>query len=166
MSNAVVLYVQVAMSFIACGLLAQRYVVPRLRAAAFTAAAIALVFPHCFRHVGLLYLSTAAVPPGVPAAFAAPTAYGDLATALLAVATVIALQKNEKLGRGLAWVFNVVGLGDLMLAVVNSMRYHLVDHALGVAYLLPTLIVPVMVLSHLLLFWILMRPSTPASAHA
>jgi hypothetical protein len=81
----------VFMSFVAFGLVTQLYIRPRLRMLERDDALIPLVVPHTFRFIGLSFLVPGVVSPSLPSAFAAPAAYGDLVSAILAVAATIAL---------------------------------------------------------------------------
>jgi hypothetical protein len=156
MTPTAVIYLQFWMSFVTFLIIAFKYWIPALRERPFAAAAAPLLLLHTFRHLGMMYLTPAAVPDAPPE-FAIPTAYGDLAAAVLALVALGALRLGDGPGRAAVWVFNLVGFGDLILAAVNAQRFQFLSHPLGVAYLLPIIVVPALQVTHGLLFWLLLR---------
>lgn len=84
--------IQVVMSFVIYILLARWYVAPRLAALPLHAALMPLVFPHAFRHVGLVFLQPTVVGANLQPEFAQPAAWGDLLGALLALLALFALR--------------------------------------------------------------------------
>jgi hypothetical protein len=157
MTPTTVLYIQFYFSLASFALIAWWYVVPALRGRTFAEAITPILLLHSFRHFGLFYLTSAAIPSPPPAGFAAPTAYGDLATALLAFAALASVRRKHPIGVPAVWLFNIVGFVDLAIATVNAGRFNLVSYSIGVAYLLPILVVPALIVTHLLAFWLLLR---------
>ena len=100
---------QFALSLLVGSLLAHWYVWPRLAALPTRRAVAPLLFVHATRYVGLVFLVPTVVPPGVPAAFAVPAAYGDLLAALLALLALVALRRDwpgaigARLGSSTSW---------------------------------------------------------------
>lgn len=167
MSPLAVMYSEFYMSLASFILIAGWYVVPALRTRLFDEAVAPILFLHTFRHFGMFYITTMAVPSPPPAGFAVPTAYGDVATALLALVALVVVRRRWSLARPLVWMFNVIGTLDLMLAAVTAQRYGLASYSVGVAYVLPILVVPALLVSHALVFWLLLRrrsPTSPAAA--
>jgi hypothetical protein len=107
-----------------------------------------LSLPHIFRHVGLVFLVPGVVDQPLPESFALPAAYGDLTTGLLAMLAVIALRSRWSLALPLVWLFNVVGTIDLATALRN------VDVAplFGAAWYIPTMLVPLLLVTHFQMF--------------
>ena len=60
-------------------------------------------------------------------------------------------------GVAAAWIFNIWGLGDLLNAFYQANRGGLLAGQLGAAYFLPTIIVPLLMITHLLAFRILVK---------
>jgi hypothetical protein len=148
----------VLMSFVAFGLVTQLYLWPRLRKLERDDALAPLVVAHTFRFVGLSFLVPGVVAPELPAAFAAPAAYGDLLAAILAVAASIALARRASLAIWLVWLFNVWGTADLLFAVYQGQFGAAIDpRMLGAAFFIPTAIVPPLLITHGLIFWLLLR---------
>lgn len=168
MSAIAVMYTEFTMSLAAFVLIAAWYVVPALRARPFHAAVAPILLLHSFRHFGLFYITAMAVPSPPPLGFAAATAYGDVATALLALIALVAVRRSRRLAVPLVWAFNLVGFIDLVVATINAQRHDLAAYSIGVAYILPILVVPALLVSHALVFWLLLRrpPPTPEAAAA
>jgi hypothetical protein len=150
----------ILMSFVAFGLVTRLYIWPRLRVMARYDALLPLVVPHTFRFVGLSFLVPGVVSPSLPPAFAAPAAYGDLGAALLAIAASLALFRRARLAIVLVCLFNVWGASDLLFAYYQGFAAQLDARLLGAAYFIPTVVVPPAIITHGLIFWLLVRPGT------
>ncbi|MBI2455488.1 MAG: hypothetical protein HYV46_05050 [candidate division NC10 bacterium] len=140
---------QVLLSLVGYALIAKWYVVPRLAALPLHDALIPLIFPHAFRHVGMVFLVPAVVAPTLPPAFALPAAYGDLFTALLALLALLALRSRWPLAPSVTWLFNVVGTLDLVYAFIQGTRLDATAH-MGSAWYIPTFLVPALFVTHFL----------------
>jgi hypothetical protein len=148
----------VLLSFLAFGLVTRLYIWPRLGTMGRQEALLALVAPHMFRFIGLSFLVPGVVSPSLSADFALPVAYGDLAAALLAVAAVLALSARAAFALALVWVFNLWGAIDLLHAMYQGqIGVHIGPGALGAAFFIPTVIVPPLLVTHGLIFWLLLR---------
>jgi len=161
----------VLMSFVAFGLITRLYIWPRIRILERDDALVPLLVPHMFRFIGLSFLVPGVVSPALPSAFAAPAAYGDLISAILAVVAIIALSVRASLGTLLVWLFNVWGAADLLFAFYQALFGVQLDaRMLGAAFFIPTAIVPPLLILHGLIFWLLLRPRefrdrVPANNH-
>ncbi len=145
---------QVLLSFLVYGLVARWYVTPRLAPLPLHAALQPLLVLHALRHLGMVFLVPTVVGPALPAAFAVPAAYGDLLAGLLALAALVALRARSTIALPLTWLFNVVGLLDLVNAFYQGLTR---DVQLGAAYFIPTFIVPALVITHVMMFRMLVR---------
>ena len=121
-----------------------------------------LVFPQTFRFIGVTLLVPGVVEPGLPDAFARSTAIGDTVTTLLAWLALIALRAGWRLAIPAVWLFNLVGLGDLLLNLVRGVRLQ-VAAELGAAWFGPAFIVPGMLVIHVLVFVFLLRRKTSSA---
>jgi hypothetical protein len=149
----------VLMSFVAFGLVTKLYLWPRLRVLGREDALVALVLPHTFRFIGLSFLVPGVVSPALPAAIAVPAAYGDLVAAVLAVAATLALSWRTPLATVLVWLFNVWGTADLLFAFYQGVFGAGLDAGMfGAAFFIPTAVVPPLLVTHALVFWLLLRP--------
>ena len=107
-----------------------------------------LCLPHAFRHMGMVFLVPGVVYRPLPADFANPAAYGDLASGALALLAMIALRRRWSAGMALVWVFNVVGTADL----ANALQHVDVAPGFGAAWYIPTVLVPLLLVTHFLIF--------------
>lgn len=154
MSPQAIFRLQFLLSLVVASLIARWYVWPRLTALPVREALVPLLFVHATRYVGLVFLVPSVVPPAVPAAFAKPAAYGDLLAGLLALLAIVALRHRWLGAVPLAWLFNVFGVADLLYAVAQGIRF---DVQLGAAYYIPVLAVPVLFVTHAMIFLLLLR---------
>jgi hypothetical protein len=114
-----------------------------------------LLVLHSFRFIGLAFLVPGAVSPDLPSAFAHSAAYGDLIAATLALLALLSLPRRT--GFALAWIFNVWGSADLLNAFFQANHAGLLPGQLGATYFIPTLIVPLLLITHVLVFRILLQ---------
>lgn len=157
--NARVLFgSSVLFSFAAWGIVAILYVWPSLRSIAPRIALMVLMAPHMFRFIGLSFLLPGVVSPSLPSGFARPAAYGDMIAALLAMGATLVLAINVSWGMTATWLFNIWGAADLLNAMYQGpKRLSTVGPgSLGAAFYIPTLIVPGLLVSHVLIFRILL----------
>ena len=145
---------QVLLTFLVYGLVAKWYVKPRLAPLPLEAALPPLLVLHALRHLGMVFLVPTVVGPALPAGFAVPAAYGDLLAGLLALAAIAALRARSRIALPLTWLFNVIGLLDLVHAFYQGLAN---DVQLGAAYFIPTFVVPALVITHVMIFRMLVR---------
>ncbi len=146
---------QVVLSFVVYMLIAVWYVAPRLSALPRETAMQPLLVLHALRHMGMVFLVPTVVGPSVPASFSVPAAYGDLLAGLLALAALVALRSRWPVALAIVWVFNVIGLLDLINAFYQGLSANV---QLGAGYFIPTFIVPALVITHVMIFGTLLRP--------
>jgi hypothetical protein len=151
----------VLMSFLVWGLVAARYIWPNLRTRPRPDALRPLLFLHAFRFVGLAFIVPGVVSEGLPPAFARPAAYGDLLTSVLSLLAIATL--GNPVGTTLVWILNVVGAADLLNAFYEGNRTGVgISPGLqGAAYFIPTVLVPLLLVTHVLMFRILLRRARP-----
>lgn len=113
-----------------------------------------LVIPHSFRYIGLSFLITGVTASPLDMRFAAPAAYGDLLTAVLALIAVAALLAKFRHALILVWLFNIIGFVDFIVAVIQGLRYT-EPAEMGATYFIPILGVPLFFVLHLVIFWLL-----------
>jgi hypothetical protein len=149
----------VLMSFVAFGLVTGLYIYPGLEALPAASALTVLVVVHAYRFIGLAFLVPGVVSTALPAGFARPAAYGDLIAAVLAVVAVLALRAHLTGALLLVWVFNVWGTADLLYALVKGNRLLAKEGPgpFGAAFYIPTVAVPALLVTHGLIFWLLLR---------
>jgi hypothetical protein len=148
----------ILMSFIAFGIVTKLYIWPRLRVMRRENALIPLVVPHTFRFVGLSFLIPGVASRSLPSAFAVPAAYGDLVAAILAVVATLALSARAFWAIPIVWVFNVWGTIDLLHAIYQGQIGVRIDPgSLGAAFYITTVVVPPLLVTHGLIFWLLLK---------
>jgi hypothetical protein len=157
--------ISVALSLIAWSSVAVLYLWPALRSLPRVRALQPLLLLHSFRFIGLAFLVPGVVSPELQSAFARPAAYGDLAAAVLALLSLAALR--TPLGLALVWIFNVVGTADLLHAIyLGRIGVGVEPGHLGAAYFIPTVVVPLLLVTHVLVFRLLLLRDAAGSRAA
>jgi hypothetical protein len=145
----------IAFSFIAWGIVTARYIWPELRLRERAEALQPLLILHSFRFIGLAFLVPGVVSPDLPPAFAHSAAYGDIIAAMLALLSLLFLPSAA--GVAAAWIFSLWGSADILNAFYQANHAGLLAGQLGAAFFLPTLIVPLLLITHGLVFRILLQ---------
>ena len=134
------------------------YLWPWLKAMDPVEAQRAIATLHSFRFFGLVFIVPGVVGPDLPASFAAFAAYWDFATGVLAMLALLTVRI-----RPLFWLFvvafNVVGLLDIVLDYYHAVEVGLPAQAgsLGATYAIPILYVPLLMITHVTAFYLLLR---------
>ena len=160
MNAQTIFFLSVFLSFVLFSFIAKWYLLPWLQAVSQEEGLTPLLLLHSFRFIGLTFLVSGVVDPGLAPAFAQPAAYGDLLTAFLAMATLAAIRLKSRLTLPLLWVFNVVGTLDLFTAFFQGNRNVADIGQLGAAFFIPTLIVPALLVTHFVIFRCLLQPTS------
>src|SRR5262245_21671311 len=145
----------IAFSMIAWGIVTARYIWPHLRLRQRSAALRPLLILHSFRFIGLAFLVPGVVSPDLPRTFATSAAFGDITAATLALLSLLSLRSAP--GVLIVWIFNVWGSLDLVNAFYEANATGLSPGQLGATYFIPTLIVPLLLVTHGLAFRVLLR---------
>lgn len=153
-------FVSIAFSFIAWGIVAKRYIWPKLRVLGRSEALRPILILHSFRFIGLAFLVPGVVSPDLPPTFAHFDAYGDIIAAALALLALISLPRGA--GVVFAWIFNLWGTADLLDAFYQGNHAALIPGQLGATYFIPTVAVPLLLITHALAFRILLRRQNDA----
>ena len=158
MNSGALFGLSVLMNFVASGIVTKLYIWPRLREMSREEALLPLVVPHMFRFVGLSFLVPGVVSASLSPDFARPAAYGDLGAALLAVIAVLALSARASWALPIVWVFNLWGMLDLLYAIYQGeIGVRIGPGSLGAAFYIPTVLVPPLLITHALMFGLLLR---------
>jgi hypothetical protein len=155
MQSQLSFFVSIVFSFIAWGIVTRRYIWPELRLRQRAQALRPLLILHGFRFIGLAFLVPGVVSPDLPSAFAHSAAYGDIIAAILALLALTSLPSAS--GVAIAWIFNLWGTVDLLNAFYQANHAGLMAGQLGATYFIPTLIVPLLLITHGLGFRILLQ---------
>src|SRR5215470_16196017 len=148
-------FVSIAFSLIAWGIVTARYIWPELRLRPRVEALRPLLILHSFRFIGLGFLVPGVVSPDLPPAFAHSAAYGDIIAATLALFSLLSLSGGA--GIPIAWIFNLWGLADILNAFYQANHAGLLAGQLGATYFIPTLVVPLLLITHGVAFRILLQ---------
>jgi hypothetical protein len=135
------------------------YILPKLRSVGRFGAHRAIATLHSFRFFGLVFLLPGVVGPNLPAGFASFAAYGDFVTGLLAMLALLTVRI-----RPLFWLFvvafNFVGAADIILDYYHAVQTGLPALAgqLAATYAIPVIYVPLLMITHFVAFYWLVRP--------
>jgi len=162
MLTQVQFFVSIAFSLIAWGLLIARYIWPVLRDLPRADALRPLLMLHSFRFIGLAFLVPGVVSSDLPSAFAQSAGYGDIIAATLALLSLLLLPSAA--GVVSAWIFNLWGSFDLLNAFFQANRTGLSPGQLGAMYFIPTVVVPLLLITHVLVFRILLQRQSESTA--
>jgi hypothetical protein len=160
MTPATIFQLQLVLGYVPWLLCFAAYVWPKLRTMEPADAHRAIATLHSFRFFGLVFIVPGVVGHGLPPGFATVAAYGDFATGLLAILALVFFRR-----RYLFWpfvaAFNVVGAIDLIANYYHGVHVDLPAFAgeLGAAYGIPVIYVPLLMITHVAAFVLLIRTS-------
>jgi phosphoglycerol transferase MdoB-like AlkP superfamily enzyme len=155
----IIFLTQLVLGYVACLLWFCVYALPKLKSMSRFQAQRVIATVHSFRFFGLVFILPGVVGPNLPAGFATFSAYGDFATGVLAILALLTARI-----RPLFWLFvvafNLVGTVDLLVDYYHAVKLGLPALAgqLGAAYAIPIIYVPVLMITHLVAFYWLLRP--------
>ena len=159
MSPEIIFSLQLVFGYVAWLLCFGVYIMPRLKAMDRFAAHRAIATLHSFRFFGLVFILPGVVGPHLPAGFATFAAYGDFTTGVLAMLALLTVRM-----RPLFWsfvvAFNIVGIADILLDYYHAIQVNLPAQAgqLGAGYVIPIIYVPLLMITHVVAFYFLLRP--------
>src|SRR5690349_12203934 len=164
MSPETIFQLHLVLGYVAWLLCFGVYILPRLRSMDRFEAQRAIATLHSFRFFGLVFILPGVVGPALPADFAPFAAYWDLATGVLAMLALLSVRI-----RPLFWLlvvaFNVVGTVDLIVDYYHATRVDLpaIAGQLGAAYAIPIIYVPLLMITHITAFYMLLRREPKAA---
>ncbi|MFB9127754.1 hypothetical protein E2553_30720 [Paraburkholderia dipogonis] len=140
------------------------YALPRLKSMDRAGALRAIATLHSFRFFGLVFILPGVVGPNLPAGFSQFAAYADFATGVLAMLALLTFRMRP-LFYFLVFAFNIVGAADIIVDYYHATRLDLPAMAgqFGATYAIPIIYVPLLMLTHAVAFYLLMRPQTKAA---
>src|SRR6266568_8624143 len=158
MSTELLFQIHLVSGYVAWLLCFSVYVWPWLKSIDRVVAQRAIATLHSFRFFGLVFILPGIVSPSLPADFAVFAAYGDFATGVLAMLALLTVRI-----RPLFWLFvvafNLVGTIDLVLDYYHAIKVGLPALAgqLGATYVIPVIYVPALMITHITVFYLLIR---------
>ena len=162
MSPETLFRIHLVLGYVAWLLCFGAYIWPRLKVADRFDAHRAIATLHSFRFFGLVFILPGVVG-NLPAGFATVAAYGDFATGLLALLALLSV-RIRPLFWSLVVGFNLVGIADLLVDYYNATQLGLPALAgqLGATYWIPIIYVPILMITHVAAFYMLMRSALAA----
>jgi hypothetical protein len=163
MSQETIFRMHLIFGYVAWLVCFRAYIMPWLKSMDRVAAHRAIATLHSFRFFGLVFIVPGLVGPNLPTGFATFAAYWDFSTGVLAMLALLTVRI-----RPLFWTFvvafNLVGVVDLVLDYYHATRLDLPAMAgqLGATYWIPILYVPVLMITHIVAFYLLLRPQPNA----
>jgi hypothetical protein len=97
------------------------------------------------------------VDPKLSKEFRSSAAYGDLLEAALAFASIFGLRGNWRIAVPLVWVANTWGFVDLLNGVRGVLQLNVPSFNLATFWYVYTFYAPLVLVSHLMIFWILIK---------
>jgi len=164
MSPATIFQLHLVLGYVPWLLCFGAYVWPRLKSMDRVEAQRAIATLHSFRFFGLVFIVPGVVGANLPAGFATFAAYGDFATGILAILALLTVRI-----RALFWpfvaAFNLAGAADIIIDYYHGNQTGLPALAgeLGAAYAIPIIYVPLLMITHVAAFYLLLRPRPKAA---
>jgi hypothetical protein len=164
MSPESLFQIHLVLGYVACLLFFSAYVLPWLKSMDRFEAQRAMATLHSFRFFGLVFILPGVVGPNLPPGFATFAAYGDFAAGVLAILALLTARI-----RPLFWffvvAFNVVGAADIILDYYHATQVNLPALAgqLGATYVIPIIYVPMLMITHAVALYWLVRPQPKAA---
>ena len=146
-----ILPLSMVMAVVAWSLIFKWYARPKLSQYGFADAMQPILLLHSFRFIGLMFLMPGVTAIPLDPKFAWPAAYGDLLAASLSLFALYAIRSHRLFALASVAVFNLVGFADLINAVARGIMFT-PDGALGSAFWIPMLIVPLLLVTHVYVF--------------
>jgi len=165
MSPATIFQIHLVLGYVPWLLCFGAYIWPRLKTMDRADAHRAIAALHSFRFFGLVFILPGVVGPNLPAGFATFAAFGDFATGLLAMLALLTARMSA-----VFWffvvAFNLVGTTDIIVDYYHGNQLGLPALAgqLGAAYAIPIIYVPLLMITHVAAFYLLIRPHRKAVA--
>ena len=159
MTSETLFRIQLVFGYIAWLLCFGTYFWPRLKMMDRADAHRVIATLHSFRFFGLVFILPGIVGPNLPGSFATFAAYGDFATGVLAI-LALAAARIRPLFWSLVVAFNLVGATDIVVDYFHAIQAGVPAMAgqLGGAYAIVVLYVPLLVITHVAAFYLLLRP--------
>ena len=168
MSPETIFNLHLILGYVAWLLCFTAFIMPWLKSMDMVTAQRAIATLHSFRFFGLVFILPGVVGSNLPiAGFARFAAYWDFATGVLAMLALLLVRT-----RPLFWLFvaafNLVGIVDLILDYYHAIQVGLPALAgqLGATYAIPIIYVPLLMITHVVAFYLLLRQPTVVRAFA
>jgi len=151
-----ILPLSITFSLLTWSLIMLWYIHPLLKKYPLEQVLIPFLLLHSFRYVGLMFLVPGVTTEILDTRFSHPAAYGDLIAAILAFVAIAALRLKTGWALASVWLFNIWGMADLLNAVARGILFTPDGH-LGATYWIPATIVPLLLVTHVYIFILLVK---------
>ena len=119
-----------------------------------------LIGPHLARYLGLVSLVPVVVAPALTTTpFAFYQGYGDFLTAVFALIAIIAIHVKWKHALIVVWGFNIFGTLDCINSMIHAFSSNILQYEVGSFWFIVTFTVPLLWLTHIGLFALLIQRS-------
>lgn len=165
MSPETLFRIHLVLGYVAWLLCFGAYIWPKLKLLETVNAQRAIATLHSFRFFGLVFILPGVVGPNLPASFTVFSAYGDLATGVLAILALLAIRI-----RPLFWsfvvAFNLAGATDILVDYYHAIRAGVpaIAGQFGATYFIPVIYVPLLMITHAVAFYLLVRSGSRQAA--
>jgi hypothetical protein len=164
MSPATIFQIHLVLGYVPWLLFVGAYILPKLKSMEPVEAQRAIATLHSFRFFGLVFILPGVVGANLPAGFTVFAAYGDFATGLLAMLALLTV-RIRPLFWTLVVAFNLAGAADIIVDYYHGTQVGLPELAgeLGATYIIPIIYVPILMITHSIAFYLLLRPQFAAA---
>jgi hypothetical protein len=164
MSSETVFRIHLVFGYVAWLLAFSVYLWPWLKAVDRFDAQRAIATLHSFRFFGLVFILPGVVGPDLPGGFATFAAYGDFSTGVLAMLALLTA-RIRPLFWTLVVAFNLVGAIDILVDYYHAIQVGLpaMPGQLGATYAIPVIYVPLLMITHVVAFYFLLRPKSASN---
>jgi hypothetical protein len=152
-----IMAMQAGLTFVIFACIARWYIAPALAGRSLRDKLTPLLLVHCFRFVPMMLLLPGQLGPGFPPDLAELIAHGDFVSGVLALCAVLALRWRENIGRGLTWLFTLVGTADMVVVLTRALMAQVWNEPLWFIYVIPTFYVPVLMVTQIMIVVALLR---------
>lgn len=158
MTPILILAVQCSFSLVVFYLLIKWYLVPRVQTHTLEILALLLVV-NVFRYLPLSLFMPGQVSTDFPEHIKGIVAYGDFLSGLLALLCLILLKSGSKATKALIWIFSIVSITDMILALSFAMASEVYELPLGANYFTVSVYVPLLIVVQVFILKILFNKS-------
>jgi hypothetical protein len=152
MSPTTLFGVQFTLSLILASIIATWYVAPALGRLPVRAALVPLFLLHALRYLPSTAFAPGQVDADIPKYAMAAIAYGDLASAVLALVAALFLRYGVRGAIAVAWLVNTLTSFDWLHASFLAVANHLASYRLGGNWYIVAYYVPAIGVAHVMIF--------------
>ncbi len=148
---------QFTLSLVIFALISKWYISPALDKRSTEDALVPLFLVHTLRYLPSSGFAPGQLDPEIPMAAMSRIAYGDLASAVLALVAVLFLRFRWPAATAVAWVVNILMSLDWLYATRLAASNELVTYEMGGNWYIVSYYVPVLAVVHVMIFQRLFR---------